>query len=172
MATNALPTRVAKPAVKPTSFTEELIASVFEPGVRPATLQVLNYAIGALILSIGLLWVSGVESMHVFIFLFLACGLFASLNWYVHVRSSNLAPLCVGSYLPSTCRFMYELGQSTAAGASSASANAPSTSSPSDATTPSLSNAPSVPAGAGAERAPTSGKQRDASAVTKRSKKT
>ncbi len=56
---------------------------VSRPGTNTATFSTLNYVLYALFASILAMFVTGYTSVHVFILLFLALGLFISVHWCV-----------------------------------------------------------------------------------------
>eukprot|EP00455_Lapot_gusevi_P037109 TRINITY_DN4139_c0_g1_i3.p1 TRINITY_DN4139_c0_g1~~TRINITY_DN4139_c0_g1_i3.p1 ORF type:complete len:123 (+),score=34.37 TRINITY_DN4139_c0_g1_i3:32-370(+) len=64
-------------------FVEDVVVGIFKPGTNAATFQFLNYVLVALFFSIVSMIVTGSGSYHVWVLLFLAVGLFASVNWFM-----------------------------------------------------------------------------------------
>ncbi len=63
------------------NFIEEVVLGVFRPGTNKSTFQTLNYTLYALFVSIAFMFWSGTANVHSFVLLFLAVGLFFSVNW-------------------------------------------------------------------------------------------
>ncbi len=63
------------------SIIEEVVLGVFRPGTNNSTFQTLNYTLYALFVSIAFMFWSGTANVHSFVLLFLAVGLFFSVNW-------------------------------------------------------------------------------------------
>ncbi|KAF0689978.1 Aste57867_18622 [Aphanomyces stellatus] len=62
----------------------DALKSALEPGTGDKFVIALNAVLGTLLLVIGATIWSGVEdSIHMFIFLFLAVGLTLSINWFI-----------------------------------------------------------------------------------------
>lgn len=68
------------------SIIEEVVLGVFRPGTNNSTFQTLNYTLYALFVSIAFMFWSGTANVHSFVLLFLAIGLFFSVNWCVRAR--------------------------------------------------------------------------------------
>eukprot|EP00275_Glaucocystis_incrassata_P000488 EC119451.1.p1 GENE.EC119451.1~~EC119451.1.p1 ORF type:complete len:109 (+),score=10.44 EC119451.1:148-474(+) len=62
---------------------ESLFDIFFKPGIGPGVLPFLNKIFFVLFCSIVFLWLTGVESVHVYVLGFLSFGLFSLINWFV-----------------------------------------------------------------------------------------
>ena len=107
------------------SVIEEVVLGVFRPGTNNSTFQTLNYTLYALFVSIAFMFWSGTANVHSFVLLFLAVGLFFSVNWCVRARikthcthtidilhSSSFANFTIFDaiqFVPCASRFMSEL---------------------------------------------------------------
>lgn len=63
-------------------FIYRLLQSLLKPGVTSDLIKFMNYTFIALIGLIAVFLISGENSIHLWVFLGLSVGLFASINWY------------------------------------------------------------------------------------------
>ena len=63
------------------SMGEWLMNLIIVPGTHPAVVSIINYSLAALLI-VGL-WCAflGFGDIHLYVLMFLACGLMASINW-------------------------------------------------------------------------------------------
>ena len=65
-----------------------LVEDVLTPGqVAPVVIKIINAAIVGLLATIAALaWFGALDSVHIYVLLFLAVGLLGSINWWVRAR--------------------------------------------------------------------------------------
>mmetsp|Transcript_13675 Transcript_13675/g.23451 ORF Transcript_13675/g.23451 Transcript_13675/m.23451 type:complete len:111 (+) Transcript_13675:16-348(+) len=77
---------VSASAVAPStqrSLVEDVFDAILTPGVGPGVLRFLNKVFIFLFASIAFMWFAGVQSVHVYILLFLSTCLFVLINWFM-----------------------------------------------------------------------------------------